>query len=64
VEGFAAALALCRERSFAAALEAFEALAARFPDDGPTAVYLERCRRHAVLPPPLEWDGVFQLASK
>jgi len=62
--GFAEALALFRERRFGAALEAFEALAARFPGDGPTAVYLERCRKHAILPPPLDWDGVYQLASK
>jgi adenylate cyclase len=61
---FAGALALCREREFAAALEAFESLAADYPDDGPTAVYLDRSRKHALLPPPLDWDGVYQLASK
>ncbi|HEV7591467.1 MAG TPA: adenylate/guanylate cyclase domain-containing protein [Longimicrobium sp.] len=64
VAGFAEALALCRDRQFAAALAAFEALSARYPDDGPSAVYLERCRKNAVLPPPLDWDGIFQLASK
>lgn len=62
--GFADALALFRERQFGAALEAFEALSERFPDDGPAAVYLERCHKHVILPPPLDWDGVFQLASK
>jgi len=64
VSGFAEALALCRERRFGEALEAFEVLAERYPDDGPTAVYLERCRKNAILPPPLDWDGVYQLASK
>jgi adenylate cyclase len=64
VAGFAEALALCRARQFAAAQEAFETLAGRYPDDGPTAVYLERCRKNAVAPPPLDWDGVYQLASK
>ena len=64
LSGFAAALALSRQRDFGAAVEAFEALAERYPDDGPTAVYLERCRKHAVLPPPVGWDGVYQLASK
>lgn len=64
LSGFADALALCRDRQFGAALAAFEALHARFPDDGPTAVYLERSRRNAILPPPLDWDGVYQLATK
>ena len=62
--GFAEALALCRDRKFGAALDAFEALHQRFPDDGPTAVYLERSRKNAILPPPVDWDGVYQLASK
>ena len=64
VSGFAEALALCRARQFGAALEAFESLAEQYPDDGPTAVYLERCQKNAVLPPPLDWDGIYQLASK
>ena len=62
--GFADALALCRDRAYGAALAAFESLAERYPGDGPTAVYLERCRKNAILPPPADWDGVFQLASK
>ena len=64
ISGFAEALALCRARDFGAALEAFETLAERYPEDGPTAVYLERCRKNAIAPPPLDWDGVYQLASK
>jgi adenylate cyclase len=64
LEGFARAVALYRERRFGEALAAFEALAERHPHDGPTAAYVERCRRHFILPPPLEWDGVHPLASK
>jgi adenylate cyclase len=64
VTGFGEALAHFRARRFAEACDAFETLAARFPDDGPTAIYVERCRRHVVLPPPRDWDGVHQLASK
>ncbi len=62
--GFAEALALFRQRSFGAALGAFEALAGRFPADGPTAVYVERSRDLAAHPPPEDWDGVHQLDSK
>jgi len=64
VSGFAEALALCRARRFDDALAAFEALAERYPHDGPVAVYLERCRKNAVAPPPADWDGVYQLATK
>lgn len=64
LEGFAAALALYRERRFGEALDAFRPLVERFPEDGPAAVYLERCRQHAAVAPPAEWDGVHQLASK
>jgi adenylate cyclase len=64
LEGFAAALGLYRERRFGEALLAFGALVERFPEDGPAAVYLERCRQHAAVPPPEEWDGAHQLASK
>lgn len=64
LSGFAEALALCRARQFGAALDAFESLAEKYPEDGPTAVYLERSRKNAILPPPLDWDGVYQLASK
>jgi adenylate cyclase len=64
IADFDAALAHFRARRFAEACDLFESLAQRFPDDGPTAIYVERCRRHVVLPPPRDWDGVHQLASK
>ncbi|HWK88440.1 MAG TPA: adenylate/guanylate cyclase domain-containing protein, partial [Longimicrobium sp.] len=64
LEDFAAALALYRERRFGEALAAFTALVERHPEDGPAAAYLDRCRHHAAAPPPAEWDGAHQLASK
>lgn len=64
LKDFAAALALYRERRFGEALHAFGVLVERHPEDGPSAVYLERCRQHAAAPPPAEWDGAHQLASK
>ena len=62
--GFEAALALYRTRDFDAALDAFTALALQYPEDGPTAVYVERCRKYRSNPPPVDWDGVFALSSK
>jgi adenylate cyclase len=64
LEGFAAALALYRARRFDEGLGAFSALVERHPEDGPSAVYLERCREYVIAPPPAEWDGAHQLASK
>lgn len=64
LDGFAHARTLYRERRFTEALDAFQALVDRFPEDGPAAVYLERCRQHAAAPPPAEWDGAHQLVSK
>lgn len=64
MDGFAAALAVFRDRRYGVALDLFDTLAQRYPDDGPTATYLDRCRKHAILPPPVDWDGVYQLARK
>ncbi len=35
-----------------------------FPEDKVATVYLERCRRFHLTPPPSDWDGVFSLESK
>jgi adenylate cyclase len=64
LEDFAAAQAVYRERRFSEALDAYGVLVERHPEDGPSAVYLERCRQHIIDPPPPEWDGAHQLASK
>jgi adenylate cyclase len=62
--GFADALALYRARRFEAAAAAFAALAARFPEDGPSRVYVERCREYVEAPPPEGWDGVYVMTTK
>ncbi len=45
------------ERHFLAALKAL-------PGDGPSAMYVERCRAFAANPPGAGWDGVWTLTSK
>jgi adenylate cyclase len=64
LEDFAAALALYRDRRFGEALDAFAAITERYPEDGPSAVYVERCREYLIHPPSDAWDGAHQLASK
>ena len=43
-EGFAAALAAYRQGRWQEALTAFERVLDRAPDDGPSLLYLRRCR--------------------
>ncbi|MFH1620013.1 MAG: adenylate/guanylate cyclase domain-containing protein [bacterium] len=45
------------EKSFKAALEAV-------PGDSPSQTYLRITRDYAVIPPPSDWDGVFNLTAK
>lgn len=45
------------EQAFLAALKAM-------PGDGPSAMYVERCRAFAANPPAADWDGVWTLTSK
>ena len=63
-QGFADALRQYRERHFAAAEQAFAALLAANPGDGPSKVYLTRSRRLAAESPPEDWDGVWRLTEK
>ena len=65
---------LCREftlgfqaylqRDWAAGLETFGRLCQKFPEDGPAALYLRRCRHYLEQPPAASWRGVTYLESK
>jgi len=61
---FAAALALYQAARFTDALSAFLEIAALHPADGPTALYVERCREFLHDPPPPGWDGVYRMKTK
>lgn len=63
VERFEAGFAAYQERRFAAAAEIFAALAAE-GRDGPSEVFLARCRTFERQPPPADWDGVERWMSK
>jgi adenylate cyclase len=58
LERYHEAVDLYRRRGFAEAEKLLAALASDTPDDGPTALYLERSRRALLEPPPSDWDGV------
>jgi adenylate cyclase len=61
---FEEGLALYRERQFDRALESFNHALAADSQDGPSAVYGERCRLFAAAPPPPAWNGVTDLKTK
>lgn len=57
-------LAAYRNRAWRDAAALFSGALAATPDDGPSALYLQRSRRYAAKPPPEPWDGVWTLTEK
>jgi adenylate cyclase len=51
-------LILYRQRDWGGAEHCFRQALAAHPADGPSRIYLERCRIYRSAPPPKEWDGV------
>ncbi len=58
---FHAALDLYDAREFSAAATAFDALATQDPA---AEMYAERCRHYLDDPPPLDWNGAFEMKTK
>ncbi len=53
-----------RARDWEAAQARFQAALAVWPGDGPSELYLSRCRQHLAAPPPDSWDYVVQRTEK
>jgi len=49
---------------FESAGKSFEQALRIDPEDGPSKVYLARCRHYVENPPPEDWDGVFVMTTK
>ena len=64
VRAFEQGLAAYRSREFAQALQHFEQVLQRDPDDEPARVYRDRCRLLIQEPPSPDWDGVFEPGVK
>lgn len=64
VEMFARARDLYRTRQWKPAQSAFQEILDKWPKDGPSRVYLERCQEYAKSEPPANWDGVFVMTHK
>lgn len=64
VEAFEKGLAAYRDRDFDAAETAFDQCLSLWPDDGVSAMFMDRLRHLRQDPPPAEWDGVWTLDHK
>jgi adenylate cyclase len=57
-------LELYKKRQFNQALAWFQKTLEIAPGDGPSQLYIDRCRELSKNPPPEDWDGVFTMTSK
>ncbi|MGC1268613.1 MAG: adenylate/guanylate cyclase domain-containing protein [Candidatus Acidiferrum sp.] len=64
VELFARARELYRNRQWNKAKDAFQELLEKWPMDGPSRVYAERCQEYMADEPPANWDGIFVMTHK
>ena len=64
LEMFARAREFYRDRQWRAAQDAFLDLLSKWPEDGPSRVYVERCQEYLGAEPSASWDGVFVMTHK
>ena len=64
VELFSAAREAYKRRNWRAAQSAWAAILQRWPDDGPSRVFLARCDEYITEEPPADWDGVYTMKHK
>ncbi|RMF93313.1 MAG: CHASE2 domain-containing protein [Nitrospinota bacterium] len=64
LEWYTAGLAAYRRRQWDEAIQAFREALNVVPTDGPSQTYLQRCQTYKISPPPPDWDGVYNLATK
>lgn len=64
MQKFQEARKLYRQRNWADARRAFQAILDRWPNDGPSIVYLKRCQEYLTEEPLPDWDGVFTMTHK
>lgn len=61
---FSKALSLYKSRRFEDAKTMFDVILNKFPEDGPTKLYIERCTDYIKSPPSSDWDGVYVAKTK
>lgn len=61
---FGEALACYRACAWTDAIDRFVKIKFRWPEDGPSQVFLERCLAYVLEGPPPNWDGVYTMKHK
>ncbi len=64
VHDFQSGLAEYRKGNWDGAVKIFSALLSNYPHDGPSKLYVERCRALKENSPPPDWDGVCTITTK
>ncbi len=53
-----------RAKEWDKAEQMFSRVLSKNPEDGPSKVFVERCKKYRVTPPPANWDGVYKMETK
>ena len=61
---FAKGLSLYWDKNWDEAQMVFKKILSSFPVDKPSQLYIDRCMKYKKNPPPLDWNGVYHVASK
>jgi adenylate cyclase len=64
VSHFQRACELFERREWTEAEKAFSQILDTYSGDGPSLLYLERCRHYIKNPPTHDWDGVYDINEK
>lgn len=64
LEKYNEALALYKSRNWKEAMAAFKEVLKIDPEDGPSKLYVGRCKEYLKNPPDDDWDGVFVMKTK
>ena len=64
VELFGTAREAYKRHDWLAAISAFEMVLSRWPDDGPSRIFLARCVEYMSEAPASDWDGVYVMKHK
>ncbi len=64
LEQYNRGLELYKQRKFEEAITYFQKALEVKPDDGPSALYIERCNQFIENPPDDNWDGVVTFTTK
>jgi adenylate cyclase len=64
VAQFSIAREAYKHRDWRTARTAWRAILERWPEDGPSRVFVARCEEYIAEEPPVEWDGVYAMKHK